>query len=315
MPAGEREGERKSEDMAESGILQVWEACCVVFLLWGAQPLSPLLSVFSLHRLGGSCKYIQQLLLHLMLQLLRHPLAAAAPGWALSLPCNHLCILQTDWSQRKPGWGPRLALHLDPSPFHVLTPFCLASHHGLGNPRDPLLLPSPERVLTPEALRSYHISVPIQNCRMLHHRQFPSPYYFLLFCTLRMGAHLWPLQCLVLAAETLRRIINHSMWTGPKLQETGTLIRCFQEGHGPADLGWNLISYLLELVQVQRWTMDTLGEGQLPSSRRVVVGSLEKPGWDVTQKIMKSSEALWCNWSSVNFNQGMLMVTALAFVD
>lgn len=220
---------------------------------------------------GGSCKYIQQLLLHLMLQLLRHPLPAAAPGWALSLPCNHLCILQTDWSQRKPGWGPRLALHLDPSPFHVLTPFCLASHHGLGNPRDPLLLPSPERVLTPEALRSYHISVPIQNCRMLHHQQFPSPYYFLLFCTLRMGAHLWPLQCLVLAAETLRRIINHSMWIGPKLQETGTLIRCFQEGHGPADLGWNLISYLLELVQVQRWTMDTLGEGQLPSSRRVVV--------------------------------------------
>lgn len=88
----------------------------------------------------------------------------------------------------------------------------------------------------------------------------------------------------------------------------------FRRGTGPADLGWNLISYLLKLVRVQRWTMDTSGEGHLPSPKRVVVCSFEKPGWDVTQKILKSGdEALWCNWSSANFNQGTLMVTALAF--
>lgn len=127
--------------------------------------------------------------------------------------------------------GPRPAFHLDPSPFPVLIPLCLASHKGRSNSGDTLLLPSAERVSTPEASRYDYISIPMQNCGMSHH-QIPLSILCLLFCNLRMGAHLWPLQCLVVAADTIRRMISHSMWSGPESQETGTLVQCLQEGHG-----------------------------------------------------------------------------------
>lgn len=244
--------------------------------------MGPLLSVSHSTDSGGSCKY--------------PAVAAASHVAAVETPVGCSCprlspqpplqspLYSSDWLEpRKTRMGPQACPPLRPSPFHVLTSFCLASHPGLSNPRDPLLLLSPERVLTPEALGPYHISVPMQNYRTLHPQQFPSPCYFLLFCTLRMGAHLWPLQCLVLAAETIRRMIN-LCGLAQSYRKLELWHTAFRRDSGPVDLGWNLISYLLELVQVQRWTMDTSGEGQPPSPKRVVVCSLEKPGWDVTHE-------------------------------
>lgn len=89
------------------------------------------------------------------------------------------------------------------------------------------------------------------------------------------------LQCLLLDT------ISHCVWSGPGSQEAGTWVCRLQEGHWAS---WSELEiHLLSLGNGGKTEMDGghFRGGTAAIPQNVVVRSLGKPWWNVTQEIMK----------------------------